>query len=104
MVMVTHDHIRMEEPLALSTYLKKCFLKSLGASLLKDLFAVVAPAEHVVNRSRKFQSPFSVPSPSDPLLVCQTQHVYSRTDPFPRKITASVRVTDIQKSIRGIWE
>jgi hypothetical protein len=42
MVKVTHDHIRMEEPLALSTYLKKCLLKSLGAPLLKDLFAVVA--------------------------------------------------------------
>jgi hypothetical protein len=31
----------MEEPLALSTYLKKCLLKSLGALLLKELFAVV---------------------------------------------------------------
>jgi hypothetical protein len=56
--MVTHDDVRMEQPAALRSGLKKRLFEEPGAAVVKKFFAIVASAEHMVDRSRKLQPRF----------------------------------------------
>ena len=57
-VMITHDHIGVEQPAALWAGLKKCLFKGAGTPILKKLLTVIASADHMVDASGKLQPRF----------------------------------------------
>ena len=76
MVMIPHDYIRMEQPAALRRGLKKCLFEQPGAAVVKKFLAIVASAQHMVDRSRKLQPRF----PRHLATVIKRKVVFYRTD------------------------
>jgi hypothetical protein len=68
------------QPAALRRGLKKGLFEEPGATVIKALFAIVASAEHMVDRSRKLQPRF----PRHLATVIKRKDVFYRTDPVSR--------------------